>query len=734
MITRSAMKKSYYLPIVYGLLFISIFISAYSQTDVNRKPNNKYLSSEKKLKTKTTMNISKYGLDDDIRITYSYNHLGDTISVVTEECYYQQKGIYNWKYRDKSWAGIDKVSYTYDGNSLVEKLFYDYEDYQTLAFKKQLLYFYNKMMWVDKVKQYEYDKNLVLYLSAISYISYNDNGDTTEIKTDEYYFDDSVNVYSSSRIYCEYNEHGLKTLEKYDNKYFDGWFEKTRAEYTYDNRNNLTRMEYSEFSEPQLMETYTYEDNKVIESSFYIWNSYKKAWELSEKVVYTYDIDGKLDKEKNSKYDISNNELVSDNNTEYSYDENGNMIQKLITRIYYKLLEKQDRKFTYEYDNRNRMVGFSEYQYNNTYDVWDIEDGATWQFNSLGLIKEYNYLYKRVSELGNNDKNFYEYDPNDRLAYQEEYSWNGYIWEINKETDYTYNENGLLKLELYYTYERGRKSLPYKTEYLYNNSGNLIERKNYRTEDDAWMERIINSYEYDENGFIVLEKHKNIDFNNHYRYDYFNNSFGLPDSIYISKFEDEWINSSKHIFNYDEKQREISKTIVIFDSETSIYNKHSRYEYFYNDKDMYDSLQYFQFSNEWNLKVKLDYFYEYDINGRLFVERSKIFGSDKDFERIIYEYLEPTDVREISNGTNVISISPNPATDYIFIRINDSEGKNAQIKVFDIYGDCVLSKEFNANSSEMLLTIPTEGLSSGIYTCSFISESKTASVKVVVIK
>lgn len=204
----------------------------------------------------------------------------------------------------------------------------------------------------------------------------------------------------------------------------------------------------------------------------------------------------------------------------YKYDEKGNLVEKE-TNYYSSLLEgRNNYRYVYTYDERNRLVEMNEYwfyslNYKYKYQYNEFDSVATMQkYNKDGRLYEDNtYEYDsnrklaKVTEKGSiiSSVHTYQYEPNKvievtrRLDNDELFGT--FVWEYD-------NHNNLLK-ETWTNGETGKSTVQKDNTYEYNSKGQLtkwtskgsyfkdeLSYRDYYYKEDGTIEKIHLSYSF----------------------------------------------------------------------------------------------------------------------------------------------------------------------------------------------------------------------------------------------
>ena len=72
---------------------------------------------------------------------------------------------------------------------------------------------------------------------------------------------------------------------------------------------------------------------------------------------------------------------------------------------------------------------------------------------------------------------------------------------------------------------------------------------------------------------------------------------------------------------------------------------------------------------------------------------------------------------------NKVFIYPNPVGNELALKCSLGESGNAQLRIFNSFGQEVISKEIHTDNGEVITTLSTEGFAAGAYSVKLISPS-----------
>jgi hypothetical protein len=314
--------------------------------------------------------------------------------------------------------------------------------------------------------------------------------------------------------------------------------------------------------------------------------------------------------------------------------------------------------------------------------------------NSTLTIKKYN---QRDSLIEKTEAEWYAYNSNWYYTYKTIYTYDSmkkliredrYYWKKEDVSDnwkygsfylFFYNTNSRLNSIIFFQFNQATKdTIPKnKWEYFFDENNNLRCSLVYNWDNNhkGWKQTSNNwrNYIYDNNNRIVMRTLFHIIDN--------------KDTI----FED------RESFQYNDNN-DISEEIyeIYVDSISSFVNS-SRRRHYYSDNMIDSTIIYIWKNNEWELKTKMEYIYivtDVEENKRLKLEQ-------------------------------IISISPNPAEEYIEI-YGLNKGlqplvPEQEIKIYNLLGECVMSVSGAGGthpfvpSREGNIRIDVSGLPAGVY-------------------
>lgn len=404
------------------------------------------------------------------------------------------------------------------------------------------------------------------------------------------------------------------------------------------------------------------------------WDNDYNIWRYSNKQEFTYE----NDRVKTATlYIWDGSELVPSSKTDYTFDDNGNLISETWSIIGLTLgwspLQKTDYTYFLNKDGIYKLMleenfanytlipqWVNTYKYELTYDTYEtsviLEIGSEWINGAWTNMNMVDYLY------------------DGRLSSKIFSNWisvnNAWTWVNNSKWEYFYD--GMPKVEeIVYRWEAGTTDdwiEEYKYEYEWEHFGDplmvLTTETEYIWDTDDWENYYLNEYQYDSNGNGISGL-----------YYYWNGDWALDekDEFYFDL-----------AYNFDD-------LIAPF---------------FSADEELYDTM--IQFNN-----MVIGYRY-YIYTNQNWVDNMKIlfFYSD---------YTNQLDIEDIELA-NAIDIYPNPAGDILFIK---SEIPLTKVEFYSVLGEKV--KEINNDFK----VIPLNDISDGIYIVKIQSENRSVSKKII---
>ena len=339
--------------------------------------------------------------------------------------------------------------------------------------------------------------------------------------------------------------------------------------------------------------------------------------------------------------------------------------------------------------------------------------------NGIKIGKETTSWDHRLQKWQNETKNLYFYDNeiyiirDEGYIWMKEWSWDN--WQLKSNTLFYYDslKRKTNEEKYIYIYISGKDST-YRQLYQYHNSNfdtlNFITKSiiyNYNAETKDTTPNLKYEYFYDKYGNLINTKisrwyqadklwKKTSDNWKNYKFDEKNR---VKEKLYFSlENEKDTIFEYKESYQYNDKGELVEEIDEIYVDSISSFVNASRRNHYYSDNIIDSTIIYIWKNNEWELKTKMEYIY------------------------IV------TDVEE-NKGLKleqIISISPNPAKEYIEIEFSSPRlkpwvaGEDA-IKIYNLLGECVLSTSEGVRTHPLIpsqegnIRIDVSGLPPGVY-------------------
>jgi hypothetical protein len=303
-------------------------------------------------------------------------------------------------------------------------------------------------------------------------------------------------------------------------------------------------------------------------------------------------------------------------------------------------------------------------------------------------------------------KTEYSYDTNDNIVLTVNYSWDTIlnVWTENWKTEFAYNEIGNIILETSYSFTSNIWYQSRKNEYSYDSNGNLFLHMQYHCEEGSndWDNFRKWEYSYDDQGNQIME---------------------IASSWF--SFNDEWTKQRKNEYTYDSNGNLISS--IGYDWDDGSWRETSISSYWPSDSPSRSGKKVYSYDsngnltltegyswddddNEWFIEAKLESnYYEHENQVFDIAYRWNTATGTWSYDRKIeqhYSRINVTSAQEIVNKT--ISFHPNPATDFISFKRNESE--LSIFNLYDIQGRLVMKKEIHGNER-----LDIQHLKKGIY-------------------
>ncbi len=389
---------------------------------------------------------------------------------------------------------------------------------------------------------------------------------------------------------------------------------------------------------------------------------------------------------------------------------------------------------TYYPDNKIATIIYYDVEYPN---ITPIEKDS-FVYNSNGLKAEYYSMdYDETNQMWENyEKDTYEYDANGNVTVETELYWDNTnaIWVNDYKTEYTYNSEGETVIEVEYVWNTSNNAwdYDYKTEYMYDSEGNKIKEISsyyssgwvyssqyewvynnnmlkeyiyYNWNATQWDTSYYYLYEYDANGYLVLETKYYDASSPSKKMEYTNDANGNPILVltyYYSSADSTWENSTKEIYAYDSNGNIIEYKSYDWDDTNG-------WEFDDGEERYYD----LTYSNP-NIVMPM-FFSESTLDAyfRAPLDTIKFYNNDENqysYKYIFwYKVYEAPQSNALVFNRSDIQVYPNPFVSILNIKSDRSVDGTLEISTLD--GRTVMTKRISGYTNSVVVP----GLSNGIY-------------------
>jgi hypothetical protein len=378
-------------------------------------------------------------------------------------------------------------------------------------------------------------------------------------------------------------------------------------------------------------------------------------------------------------------------------------------------------RYTYEYDNANKLILYTKQEYNESNGVWVEKTKDEYKYNSnnqlitilsMSYVNEiwknrkmiiYNYDYNnnlthelyqeyRENNWVNDCQYLYTYDSNNNLLTETQQNWSDDILVDVLRYTYTYDERGNQKTYLYEIYLNNKWKIENYKEYTYNETNHLIIylTKQWDDYENVFVDDWCTTYTYDENYNVISKEGKayynNIWYNSEFETFTYNINNMLSTYQQSYWMMGDWEVMLIRDYIYDERNNLIDNIEQLYYG--SGLRNEKRYTYKYDENNNGVCGQYFRFNNNWYNDIAI-------INISYNSDQSIFYGE-------YYTYLleisytktpKPAGIEEVGQSTQEIAIYPNPSKDYINISVENDEIENVQI--YNLTGKLVKQEKSN---------------------------------------
>ena len=469
---------------------------------------------------------------------------------------------------------------------------------------------------------------------------------------------------------------------------------------------------------------------------FYQWQSADKLWKKTGKWERDFDVNGYQTLFAEHTWDESNKKWINNNRKEWKYDSQGNI---LIFTYYSRWNpstkqwgENFKREFAYD-SNGNQILDIRS-NYDTESNSWKAQVKLEQTFDARGnQLSRCHYFWDSAkSSWKGVSKNQYEFDEQNNQTLRVEFNWStsennwvyyrkwvdeykpsgdhkierisywnagSNLWKEEFRTESVYSDNGRLTSVLHYRLDDNDLWFQYqKQEYIEDNSNNHIsEITSRRISPEQNMRKITKVIRsYDTMG--------NLTFQNYYKWNSTSNQWE-EDDLYRkteSRFDNngnrimyasyswdndrqKYVGNFKRIVNYDDFGNAILKIFYKWDSVNDQWLKDQKDDIEYIDGNLIKSFK----TNHWNTSV----------NNWSFTKQTTYYYSDS----------QSTSSKSADDLFRAINIYPNPASDVIYIDINQNP-MFTHVEIYDLNGNLSLYQKLSQSNQ-----IRVDHLSRGVY-------------------
>ncbi len=323
-----------------------------------------------------------------------------------------------------------------------------------------------------------------------------------------------------------------------------------------------------------------------------------------------------------------------------------------------------DNRSEYIWDSYNRYTQKTDYNWNSANMAW----GSVWRYNYTyhgisGLSCDEYLVEKWVSGNWRNEYRYvYTYDANDKILTYVYQPWNVSEgdWDVYCEVTYTYSSNGKVSDVTIRQWISGAWVDTYQTAFEYE-ANDLLAMETYYYYDNADLIGLYQlSYTYDANNFknsFIQYEWDSAGWVENFRFLYINDGEGyLISDTYQNWADSVWVNNFKSEYTYNSYDQLLT---------------HYRSQWI---------------SEAWAFLYRDIYTYEE-------------FGE---------EPPPPNTIAEVANDGMIVY--PNPFTDQLLLRSNESAVEQTLLTIFDASGNEIYTAPFAGNTQ-----LTTFNWSSGVY-------------------
>lgn len=395
-----------------------------------------------------------------------------------------------------------------------------------------------------------------------------------------------------------------------------------------------------------------------------------EEWDKNE---FLYDASGNVT--RNTYFEWSGSQWDNISKEDYTYDENRHLASTVYSDWNGTGWAK-NWKFERTYDSKGNPLKNSGYSW--TGSVWENYYIAEFKFDSNDRIMAFTSKVKFDGVWTNETKEGYSYNDAGNLTEFSQYRWENNQWVDHIEIKYTFDDSGNQLQWVQYFWDGLGWNEDGKVDYIYNENNKITQSGWYAwsTELNDWLYQGGLKITYDANGNQIL-------------FEIFNNE----------------LNTWKVESAYDDSGNKIAVTDYIWDEQSLKLVPSTKVEYFYETEFSFEDLilpaisEGFSFELDlFTSKMTRAAYSDWDGAGWTF---------DYDYT-LSYSDNILTGVKNLNMATGVTTY-PNPATDQVIFRIDDSSD-GFTVNLYNIRGELVLSQVSYNNK-----TVSVESLNEGMY-------------------
>jgi len=383
------MKKS--ISLLALLLFLSASLFA-QKTEYIRKKNEDLFLLKNRLE-KPDKNAAKEKRIPHFRdmITKKQNHSLKSTDVIKQRLDSITGGY--WDDYSSQWLPESKDEFTYDDNGNNTKLIeceWEPDDNRWIPYDKQE-YSYDAEGRIIEYLDYEWDDATSQWESFWkSSFTYDVNGNMIQLV--DYYWSDYLNNWTfDTKTDMTYDAAGnlVQDIEYFWDEDITQWINSTKGEYTYNTGNNIILEIFCDWDENSsawvnfCKTEYSYDTgDKLILILDYQWNT--TGWIASNKMDYTWDLNGHVVQEVFSSWDESSSLWVYAFKSEHIYDSDGNLTQELSY-----LWEQSVSQWVAESKD--------EYEYNNSFSFSNLLLPFLFLYDGEDVLAYFNHMLTHIN-------------------------------------------------------------------------------------------------------------------------------------------------------------------------------------------------------------------------------------------------------------------------------------------------------------------------------------------------